>query len=121
MLATYLISTNQSRKQVKVPFATKKLCLHNFLEVFKNENIHRQFICDKYKIDLYFIDYKLAIECDEIHHIYNKESDKIRQEYIKTKLNCSFIRFNPYDEEFNILHLYNKIHTHIINYLKNKL
>ncbi len=39
MLATYLISTNQSRKQVKVPFATKKLCLHNFLEVFKNERI----------------------------------------------------------------------------------
>ena len=93
----------------------------NIIEVFKNENIHRQFICDKYKIDLYFIDYKLAIECDEIHHIYNKESDKIREEYIKTKLNCIFIRFNPYDEDFNILHLYNKIHTHIINYLKNKL
>jgi very-short-patch-repair endonuclease len=93
----------------------------NIIEVFKNENIRRQFICDKYRIDLYFIDYKLAIECDEIHHIYNKENDKIREEYIKTKLNCSFIRFNPYDEDFNILHLYNKIHTHIINYLKNKL
>lgn len=39
MLATFLISTNQSRKQVKVPFATKKLCLNNFLEVFKNERI----------------------------------------------------------------------------------
>ena len=39
MLATYLISTNQSRVQVKVPFATKMVCLHNFLEVFKNERI----------------------------------------------------------------------------------
>ena len=60
-------------------------------------------------------------EDGEIQHRYNEENDKIREEYIKTKLNCSFIRYNPYDEYFNILHLYNKIHTHIINYLKNKL
>lgn len=39
MLATFLISTNKSRKQVKVPFATKLLCLNNFLETFKNERI----------------------------------------------------------------------------------
>lgn len=39
MLATYLISTNKERKQVKVPFATKKKCFDNFLDVFKNERI----------------------------------------------------------------------------------
>ena len=39
MLATFLISTNKNRQQVKVPFATKKVCLENFLDVFKNERI----------------------------------------------------------------------------------
>jgi len=60
MLATFLISTNQSRKQVKVPFATKKLCLHNFLETFKNERI---FIfadnCDNETLD-----YLLSLDLD---------------------------------------------------------
>lgn len=39
MLATYLISTNKNRPQLKVPFASKEYCLQNFLEVFKNERI----------------------------------------------------------------------------------
>ena len=39
MLATFLISTNKNRQQVKVPFATKRVCLENFLNVFKNERI----------------------------------------------------------------------------------
>jgi len=56
MLATYLISTNQSRVQVKVPFATKMVCLHNFLEVFKNERI---FIfadnCDEETLDYLYL------------------------------------------------------------------
>ena len=60
MLATFLISTNQSRKQVKVPFATKKFCLHNFLETFKNERI---FIfadnCDNETLD-----YLLSLDLD---------------------------------------------------------
>ena len=61
MLATFLISTNQSRKQVKVPLATKKLCLNNFLETFKNERI---FIfadnCDNETLD-YLLDLDLEI------------------------------------------------------------
>lgn len=60
MLATFLISTNQSRKQVKVPFATKRLCLQNFLETFKNERI---FIfadnCDNETLD-----YLLSLELE---------------------------------------------------------
>ena len=39
MLATYLISTNKNRPQLKVPFASKEYCLKNFLDVFKNERI----------------------------------------------------------------------------------
>lgn len=52
MLATYLISNNKNRPQLKVPFASKEYCLKNFLDVFKNERI---FIfadnCDEETID----------------------------------------------------------------------
>lgn len=48
----------------------------------------------KYKIDLYFEDYKLAIEYDENHHKTKRQLkyDKERDEEIKNTLNCHFIR-----------------------------
>ena len=56
-----------------------------------------------YKIDLYFPEYKLAIEVDENGHIdrcpiYEQE----RQKYLKKYLGCKFIRFNPDENNFNI-------------------
>jgi hypothetical protein len=46
-------------------------------------NIKRQYCFGKYRVDLYFIDYKLVVECDENNHedrdiIY----EKAREEYI---------------------------------------
>ena len=62
-----------------------------------------QYYIDGYKIDLYFPDYNLAIEVDEFNH---KDRDKLyenkREEYIKEKLGCKFIRFNPDEKNFNI-------------------
>ena len=47
-------------------------------------------------IDLYFPKYKLAVECDENNHQnYEILGEKLRELYIKEKLKCSFIRFNP--------------------------
>lgn len=56
-----------------------------------------------YKIDLYFPEYKLAIEVDEFGHgdrcpIYEQN----RQEYLEKYLKCKFIRFNPDETNFNI-------------------
>ena len=31
-------------------------------------NVKRQFSIGKYRADLYFIDYKLVVECDEFNH-----------------------------------------------------
>ncbi len=93
--------------------------LANIIEVFKNEQIERQYNCDKYRIDLYFTEYKIVVECDENYHKYNKDDDEKREAFIIEKLDCSFIRFNPYDKDFNILNLFNRIHTEIIKYIKN--
>jgi hypothetical protein len=62
-------------------------------EIFKDFNYKKQYKVNKYFIDLYFIDYKIAVECDEDHH--NIKNDKIREDIIKKELNCSFIRYTP--------------------------
>jgi very-short-patch-repair endonuclease len=64
--------------------------------VFKDYKIKKQFnVENKYFIDLYFIDYKLAIECDEDFHKFNIKEDLIRQTYIEKFLDCKFYRFLP--------------------------
>jgi very-short-patch-repair endonuclease len=94
----------------------------NILSVFRSENVCRQFACDKYRIDLYFIDHKIAVECDELHHMSesNKTKDEMRETRLKQKLNCEFIRFNPFDPQFNVFELIGKIHSAITEKLKTK-
>jgi very-short-patch-repair endonuclease len=95
--------------------------LSNIIEVFKNEQIERQHTCDKYRIDLYFTEYKIAVECDETYHKYNKLKDEERETFIKNNLDCLFIHFNPYETDFSILTLFNKIHLEIITKIKKNL
>lgn len=83
---------------------------------FKGEKITTQFQVDKYRIDLYFNDYKLAIECDEKFHKTQTEDDKARELFIKDKLQCVFIRYNPQNKDFNIFEIINNIYSHIKNY-----
>lgn len=90
----------------------------NIIKVFKNENTQCQYIVDKYKIDLYFFDYKLAIECDENFHKANKENDTIRQNHIEDILGCVFIRYSPQDDNFDIFKVINSIFVHMKTYLE---
>ena len=63
-----------------------------------------------YKIDLYFYEYKLAVEIDENNHQGRNENyEKQRQKEIENKLSCVFVRINPDKENFNISRAENKI------------
>jgi len=74
-----------------------------------------QYNIDNYRIDLYLKDIGVAIECDELEH-RNKQFDDIeREKYIKNKLKCEFIRFNPYDKDFNIGNIINAIFRKLID------
>lgn len=94
----------------------------NLLSAFRIENVCRQFACDKYRIDLYFIDHKIAVECDELQHMSesNKIKDEMREIILKRKLHCEFIRFNPFEPQFNVFELIGKIHFAIIEKWKMK-
>ena len=46
----------------------KRYRLSHVQEAFKGEEMIEQYHVDGYRIDLYFPEYKLAIECDEFGH-----------------------------------------------------
>ncbi len=86
--------------------------LRCIFETFKTEKMIFQYRVYNYRIDLYFVDKKIAIECDENHK--DIESDKKREECIKQELLCTFIRYKPYDKDFNIFKLLHLIYLELL-------
>ena len=87
------------------------------LESFDGEYMIRQFPVNNYRVDLYFPEYRLAIECDENGHSdRDQTSEETREMCIEDELKCSFIRFNPDDNQFNIFQIINKIYNYINTY-----
>lgn len=54
--------------------------------------IARQLCIEGYFVDGYIPELNLVIEIDEPHHTRRIEKDKIREEIIKNKLGCTFLR-----------------------------
>jgi len=90
--------------------------LKSIIDTFSGEKIIKQFKINKYFVDLYFEEYNLAIECDENH--YNISYDNNRENEIIDELNCVFIRYKPFEKDFNIFNVLNKIYLHIKNFKK---
>ena len=68
----------------------------NIRKAFKDVLSIDEYAVGKYNVDLYFPSLNLVIECDQNNHNhYNKQAEKKRKNYIKNKLGCTFIRFNP--------------------------
>ena len=75
-----------------------------------------------YRIDLYFNDYKLAIEIDEnVHSDRNIDYKIKRQKAIEQELGCKFIRIDPDKEDFDIFKAVNDIFRHIKQSTKKTL
>ena len=88
--------------------------LESIKDAFEGENIQTQYTVIGYRIDLYFHEYKLAIEVDELgHNDRNIDYEIQRQKALERELNCVFIRINPDEKDFNIFKEINKIHRHI--------
>ena len=110
---------------LRIPMAKKRalLGLHDPLRRFTEIEIHDritralgQFTCvpqyqvGKYRLDLYFPQEKVAVECDEHGHIgYNQIKEKERHKAITSQLSCTWIRYDPYDRKFDIFDLINQI------------
>ena len=92
--------------------------INSIKDTFEGENIQTQYSVLGYRIDLYFHEYKLAIEVDELGHTNRNINNEIeRQKALEKELNCKFIRINPDEKDFNIFKKISKIHRHIKEFL----
>ena len=67
--------------------------LKDFLSEFGIKGIPQYKVDDKYRIDYYITNLKIAIEYDENNHnAYDKNEEISREKYIIEKLGCRFIR-----------------------------
>ena len=92
-------------------------------DAFEGENMQTQYYVLGYKIDLYFPDYKIAIEDHEFNYIDRdpEYEAKIRTE-IEEVLDSTFIRFNTTDApNFKTNKALNGIYRQLSNQLKSKL
>lgn len=97
-----------------LPTYKEQQTLSCIIESFGGLKMNRQYSIGKYRIDLYFPDYKIAIECDEFgHKDRNKIYEHNRQKYIEDKLGCTFIRYNPDEDDFSIFKVINTIFKNI--------
>jgi very-short-patch-repair endonuclease len=107
----YIVDVSDNVKCVNVI----GMCIENqtigFIEnAYSNVlNVKRQYGFGKYRVDLYFVDYKLVIECDENNHTdRDAEQEKIREDYI-TSLGNKIIRFNPNVSSFDLSNVLREI------------
>ena len=112
----YIVDVNDNVKQINVC-----MCIENqtigFIENSYKDVLHikRQFIIGNYKVDLYFIDYKLVVECDEFNH-NNRDplKEKIREDYILS-LGNKIIRYNPNEKSFDLSNILREINVILLS------
>ena len=92
----------------------EQLILRSIMDTFEGENMQTQYAVLGHRIDLYFHEYKLAIEVHEKGHQdrdFNYEVQ--RQKALEEKRSCKFIRISPDEKNFNIFKAQNEIFRHI--------
>ena len=85
------------------------------MKTFRGEKMKRQFKIGNYRIELYLPEDKIAVECDEFDHIGRDINYEIfRQKFIEEQLQCTFVRYNPDEKDFDMALVLNKIYRTII-------
>ena len=108
----YIVNVNDNVKQINLCMCIENQTIGFIENSYKDIlNVKRQFNIGKYRADLYFIDYKLVVECDEFNHADRDEiKEKIREEYILSFRN-KIIRYNPNQKEFDLSNVLREINN----------
>jgi len=82
-------------------------------DAFKTYKIEDQYKVGKYYLDMYFPDFKIVIECDELGHADRKPwKERERMDFVNSELgidDSNWIRFNPDEYGFDVIAVINKI------------
>lgn len=87
----------------------KQKYLYLIINSFLKLKYKFQLQIDIYTIDLYFTELKLAIECVENDTSYEQSYYQEKDNNLKELLNCTIIKFNFNQKNFNIEDILNKI------------
>ena len=104
-----------------VPKETETL---SFLrKIFVGIDMKSQYRCGEYKIDLYIPSCKLAVECDEdgTHGPCRALVDFQREQWIKSELGCSFIRYRPDEPGFDMADVASKVFQKIMEKRRSQI
>ena len=72
-------------------------------ETFHYLTCYTQFRIDQYRLDLFIKELNLVVECDEYgHRDRDPYKEQEREDYIRDRIGCDFVRFNPDEPGFNI-------------------
>lgn len=108
----YIVDINDNIKQVNIGMCIENQTIGFIENSYSNIlNTKRQHVIGKYRVDLYFIDNKLVIECDENNHTDRDTiQEKIREEYI-ISLGNKIIRYNPNTSSFDLSNVLREINA----------
>lgn len=100
----------------KIPIKITKQSkyLQYIIDAFKHTEIKLEYYVKPYRIDLYFVKEKIAVECDEFgHKSKNKDDEKARENHIINVTKCTFVRFNPDAPNFQICDVIEELNMYI--------
>lgn len=66
----------------------------------------------RYRVDLWLPASRVVVECDEHHHrhpSYDADREADRERFIKQTLKCTFVRFDPYESDFDFSFLVQQV------------
>jgi len=114
----YIVNINDNVKEINLCMCIENQTIGFIENSYKDIlNTKRQYLIGQYRADLYFIDYKLVIECDEFNH---KDRDilkeKLREDYI-ISLGNKIIRYNPNEKNFDLSNIIREINKIIFSKL----
>jgi very-short-patch-repair endonuclease len=111
----YIVNVSDTVKSVNIGMCVENQTIGFIENSFKGViECKRQYIIGIYRIDLYFPDYHLAVECDEYNHTdRDPDNEKIREDYILSQGN-KLIRYNPNTSEFDLSNVLREIHKVIL-------
>jgi very-short-patch-repair endonuclease len=112
----YIVDLSENVKYINIGMCIENQTIGFISNAYSNMiNVKRQFTIGKYRADLYFVDYKLVIECDENNHDdRDSENEKIRELYI-TSLGNKIIRYNPNEKGFDLSNVLREINAILFN------
>jgi very-short-patch-repair endonuclease len=112
----YIVDISECVKQINIGMCIENQTIGFISNAYSNIlNVKRQFTIGKYRADLYFVDYKLVIECDENNHDdRDPENEKIREMYIMS-LGNKIIRYNPNEKGFDLSNVLREINAVLFN------